>query len=57
MLLTRSRVEGHIVPVPDDGGRGLGVGDPAGQLHLLVLLHLQPGARRVVQHLDSGRRY
>ena len=54
---TYTRVEDHAVAVPDDLGHGLGVGHAAGDLHLLVLLHLHLGARQVVQDLDAGGRH
>ena len=54
---TYTRIEDHVVAVPDDLGHGLGVGHPARDLHLLVLLHLHLGARQVVQDLDTGGRH
>ena len=54
---TYTRIEDHVVAVPDDLGHGLGVGHAARDLHLLVLLHLHLGARQVVQDLDTGGRH
>ena len=47
--------QGHVVPEPDDGGGGLGVGDLAGHLQLLVLLPLHPRAGRVLHQLNTLR--
>ena len=56
-LLTQARVEGHVVPEPVDSGFGLGVGDLAGDLHLLVLLHVYPGAGDVVEDVNFRGRH
>ena len=57
MIFTKSRVERDVVAVPDDAGPRLGVGDLAGELHLLVLPHLQAGAGQGVYYLDPGGRH
>ncbi len=52
-LLTR--VKFGVLPVPHDPGLGLGVVHHAGQLHLLVLLHLEARAREEAGQFNLGR--
>ena len=41
-MFTLARIEGDVAPVPCDVCLGLGVGDLAEDLYLLILLDLDP---------------